>query len=275
MMILCASALLPAASWGAIIGIDYDSGNLYQISELNASLALIGSTGIPAVGGLEMGPDGFLYGATTLDGSGDPALYRIDPGTAVAELIGLLNLDTIGLDYYEGALAFGPDGTLYATNYGFDLNPRLLTIDTATGQATVVGTMTGGQHDVNGLAWRSDGKLIGLDRRSSSLLIINPSDAVVEGTVASLSPTLGGIGGMTVAGDTAYFSTAGPGGLAGGEAGSNALYSVDLFTGAHQQIGSFSPGVTGSGIGGLAVPTPATLALMGVGGVMLVLRRRR
>ena len=75
---------------------------------------------------------------------------------------------------------------------------------------------------------------------------------------------------MTVAGDTVYFNTSGPGGAS---PGSNELYSVNLFSGEHTLVGSLSPTITGVGISGLAVPEPASLVLMLIGGVALLRRR--
>ena len=77
---------------------------------------------------------------------------------------------------------------------------------------------------------------------------------------------------MTVMPDTAYFASAGP---TASPAGSNELYSVDLFTGEHELIGSFSPTITGVGIAGVAVPEPSTVGLLAAGCLALVFGIRR
>ena len=65
-------------------------------------------------------------------------------------------------------LAFAPNGTAYGTNGDSAAIPQLFTINLTTGAATVIGTLSGGDHDINGLAYRSDGMLIGLDRVTNS-----------------------------------------------------------------------------------------------------------
>ena len=77
----------------------------------------------------------------------------------------------------EGGLAFDPNGTAYGTEIGNSVGPQLFTINLATGAASIVGTISLGGHDINGLAYRSDGQLIGLDRVLNSLLVIDPATA--------------------------------------------------------------------------------------------------
>ena len=114
--------------------------------------------------------------------------------------------------------------------------------------------------------------LVGIDRITNSLLAIDPTTAAST-LIAALDDTVvGAVGGMTVLGQTGYFSTSGPGLPS---PGSNRLYSFDLMTGAHTLIGSLSPQIVGTGISGLAVPEPATLALLIVGGAALAIRRKR
>ena len=232
-------------------GIDSDTGNLYKVSTVSASLTLIGNTGIPTSADLQFAPDGTLYSFSVGTNS---TLYRIDPNTAHATSIGLLGVGNV----FEGGLAFSPGGTAYAANNGTASIPKLLKLNLLTGQATVIGTISGGSHDINGLEWRSDGMLVGLDRVSNALLAINPQTAA-SSTIVVLSPVVGAVGGMTAAGDSGYFSTAGPTGINGYFPGSNELYSFNLFSGAYTRIGTFAPTIQGTGIGGIALtPTPAT-----------------
>jgi hypothetical protein len=172
---------------------------------------------------------------------------------------------------FEGSLAFLPNNVAYGSNQGSSINCALFGVDTTSGAATVVGTISGGPHDINGLAWRNDGRLVGLDRESNSLLQISPVTANVEAVIAILDPILGGIGGMAVVDDVAYFTTAGP---TAALPGSNELYSVNLFTGEHELVGSLAPTITGVGISGLALPAPGTLTLLAVGSLAAIRRRR-
>ncbi|NER00091.1 MAG: hypothetical protein F6K30_25905 [Cyanothece sp. SIO2G6] len=244
------------ASAASLVGIDIDNGNLYSISNSDASLSLIGNTGISNIGSLESGPDGKLYGFTIGSSS---QLYTFDPANGNASLVGRLNNGFI----FEGGLAFSPSGIAYGTNQNTASSPNMFSIDLSTGQATNIGLISGGSHDINGLVWRNDGKLVGLDRETNSLLEIDPNTAN-SSLIANLLPTVGDLGGATGNGSTGFFNTA-------AISGSNELYSFDLFTGSNTLVGSFSPTITGGGISGIAqvkttVPEPAsTLSTLLIG----------
>jgi hypothetical protein len=252
-----------------VIGIDTDSGNLYRVSTSNAALTLIGNTAVTFWGDIQFAPNGTLYGFTVGVG---PLLYRINPTTAASTPVGSTGLALV----FEGGLAFSPGGTAYGANSGGPDNDQLFTINLTTGAATLLGTLSG-SHDLNGLAYRSDGKLVGLDRVINSLLLIDPATLAVS-TLAPLGPTVGAVGGMTSAdGSTGYFSTSGP---VGSIPGTNSLYSFNLFTGSFALVGSFAPTIGDTGISGLAqtpIPEPASLSLtsLAAGLAALAGNRRR
>ena len=263
--------LASPAAFGELIGIEYDTGALWAISETDASMTLIGDTGLySGLGSLEyrVVDRGELYGFTC-GGPADASLYSIDPSTAYATEIGPLGLSFV----YEGGLAFSPAGVAYAVNSGsWATGAKLFTINLGTGAGTEVGDM--GVHiDINGLAWRSDGMLVGLERTANALVAIDPTTAAVT-TVATFPAgvvDLGALGGMAAMGDTGYFAC---GNVYSSIPGSNALFSIDLYTGDYQLIGDFDPAPTGLGIGGLAVPEPGTLLLLALAGLAAVGRRR-
>jgi hypothetical protein len=247
---------------GGLFAIDADSGNLYTVSTANAALTLVGNTGVPGFSEIQFSPSGTLYGFS----SGSSAtLYTINPSTAATAPIGSLGLPFV----FEGGLAFSPGGIAYGTNGGSSSAAQLFTLNLTTGAATVVGTLSGGDHDINGLAYRSDGELIGLDRVSNSLVVINPTTSAVT-SLAAVPSTVGGVGGMTVLNGVGYYSTSGP---AGTVPGSNTLYSFNLFSGASTPIGNFNGVITGTGISGLAasVPEPGAIVLGSIGALGLLL----
>lgn len=224
-----------------LLGIAWDSGNLYRISTVDASMTLIGNTSLTNVADIQFGPDGKLYAFTTGDSS---ALYEINPDNAAASFIGNLGIGFVA----EGGLTFAPDGTAY----GFEYAPQgLFSINLTTGQATRIGRVDNNTtaHDINGIGWRSDGQLVALDDSSNSLLAIDPT-TVASTVIAVLAPRVGTVGGMTLNADKGYFSTAGT-----AQAGSNSLYAFDAFSGNYTLVGSFAPTISGtnSGISGLAM----------------------
>jgi len=265
MVIACGCLLaegVSVASGQNLFGADWDSGILYRISEDNASLTAVGNTGL-VLGSLELYSDGYLYGATT---GSSAKLYRVDSQTATTSLIGPLGLDFV----FEGGLAFDPNGIAYATNEGSASAPKLFRVNMTTGAATLVGLITGGAHDINGLAWRSDGMLIGLDREANALLTINPATGA-SSLLRGLTPLVGSVGGMAVLDGQGYFAIAGP---MSSDPGSNSLYRFNLFTGEYSLVGSFGSVITGTGIAGLAaIPEPGSLALLGLASLAFAKRR--
>lgn len=249
-----------------LYGIEWDSGSLYRISTTDASLSLVGATGLGGVGGMSFAPDGRLLAFTT---GPDAALYQIDPNTAAATLIGALNIGFVS----EGGMAFGPDGTAYAVELASVIPTGMFKIDTNTGQATEIAPLGTGLHDVNGLAWRSDGKLVGLDRGSNMLILIDPVTGAIS-TLAPLAPTVGSVGDMTDMADQGYFTTAGP---AGTYPGSNSLYAFNALTGDYSLVGSFASTINGTGISALAmIPEPpgAMLSMLALAFWAILARRQ-
>ena len=256
--------LTPVVAHGQdLIGIAYGDGKAYRISTATGALSPIGNTGVPGLGSLDQALDGNYYGFTV--GTGN-ALYRFNPttfqGTRVASL---------SLSLFEGGLAQSPGGTVYATNGNNSGAAELLTLDLSNGQLSVIGTMTGGDHDIDGLVWRADGKLVGMDRVTNSLLVIDPLTAN-SSVLARLTPTVGAIGGMTLAGDKGYLVTAG---LGANIPGSNELWSFDPFTGQHTLVAGLGPTITGFGIGALATLVPEPAGIAAVLALWPLLRRPR
>lgn len=278
--VLSLGLLIPAnGATAQLVGIDRDTGNLYEIATSDASLTLIGATGIaapgPYLGSLEFAADGFLYGVTTSANAALPTLFRINPANAATTAVG-----SLGVSAFEGGLTFDAQGTAYASNSGSSGSALLYTMDMSTGAASIIGTLAvagpGGTsiaagYDINGLGTRSDGMLVGIDRVSNSLLLIDPGTALTT-VLAPLGPTAGGIGGLVVNGSIGYFVTAG---VNADTPGTNELYSFDPFTGAHAAVGMFDNNLIVNGFSGLAyIPEPASMALLALGALVMLRRRK-
>ncbi len=260
-----------AAGQPVLVGVEEDTGDFYAISTTNASLQLIGHSGIENLGALEFNPnDGFFYGFTT--GETSATLYRFEIPASL-DTVSATPVGPLGVAAFEGGLVFAPDGTAYAVNGGVTV-PSLLTLNLTTGQATVVASLDG-RHDLAGLAWRSDNLLTGLDSTDNDLLAISPANAAFT-KIDDIAPLIGGVGGMALLDGVGYFVTAGPlAGPSGQSPGSNELFSFDPLTGEHFFVGSFEDFILGSGFSGLSVvPEPASLTLLGLACLCLGLRRR-
>jgi hypothetical protein len=249
----------------SLLGVERDTGMLYEISTDDASIHEIGSTGLGNLASLEFDSLGNLYGFTS---GSSASLYLIDPADASVTRVGSLGADFV----FEAGLAIGADGVAYGTNLRNSSFPKLFSISLDTGAVTTIGTIAGAPHDINGLALRDDGMLVGLDRETNALLEIDPLTAT-SSIISIIDAKVGSVGGMTVAGAMAWFSTAGP---ESSTPGSNELYSFDLYTGEQTLVGGFSGSIGGAGISGLAVvPEPSTAMLVGLGFSILAVRRRR
>jgi hypothetical protein len=252
-----------------LVAVEFDTGDLYQVSPADASVSAIGSTGIAHLGSLEFNPhDGFFYAFTVEPDPGQADLYRIALSADASSVQSVSLVGSTGIFVSEGGIAFAPDGTAYAVNAGVTLG-GLFTIDLQTGDATLI-DLFDDRHDIAGLGWRDDGMLVGLDSTENELVLIDPSTATVQ-TLADVGPTIGRLGGLTLPGETGYFVTAGPDALT---PGSNSLYAFSAATGDQTLVGSFETVIEGSGFSGLSiVPEPGVLTLLGLGCLSLLRRR--
>lgn len=251
----------------ALLAIERDTGRLYDVDEASAALSLRASTGNLTFGDLAFAPDGSLWALTI---GSNATLQRLDPNTGAT-------LATLPLNQAvaEGALAIAPDGRAWVASVLDVVDPFLHSVNLQTGATTVVGQLgTIGTRDINGLAWRSDGRLVGLDRVSNALVLIDPADASLT-TLAAVPGTVGGVGGLTLTNGAGYFVTSGPG---GSSPGSNQLYVFDPFTGVSSVAGRLAPTVAGVGLAGLAAPVPEAPAwaawTLGLAGLVLATKRR-
>jgi hypothetical protein len=177
---------------------------LYQLNSANGGWTSFlpisyNNGGLGALIDIELKSDGYLYAVSAFTGPGiHNALYKINPITGQAQLIGSLGIGNIA----EGDLAFNAAETLYA-NTGSP--PRLYTVNLTTGQATLVGTVLppgGTLRDLSSMGFNtSNGELWGIDNKVTApslteLLKINPAGGAILAPTPQTVTTLGGVGGM-------------------------------------------------------------------------------
>jgi len=141
---------LALAPDGSLWGVSFT--RLYLIDKATAIAVDRGALGLSDVNALGADVQGRLYGATQFG-----RFIQINASTGTASAIGLL-----GAGYAsDGDLAFAPDGVLFGTLRTSIGTSVLVTINTATGAATPIGTVSGvGITDVWGLAFEG-ARLIG------------------------------------------------------------------------------------------------------------------
>ena len=188
-----------------------------------------------------------LYGA---DGKGAVAgnLYLVDPRDGTSVVIGAIESED-GPHAVTG-LAFAADGTLWATDATSGLdegpapNPRLLTIDPATGQATVVGELLEGgttrHRSISAITFVGS-TLLGWTRSGNAPVSIDTGTAAVTVLGAGLGEGSFGNGIVAMDDSTAIVF---PAGASDGAGIRGHFYSVAAADGGLADIGTL--GGTGS-----------------------------
>ncbi|MFO0959533.1 MAG: PEP-CTERM sorting domain-containing protein [Isosphaeraceae bacterium] len=117
---------LPISGWAdTILWVDDASGVLGKVNVDTGAVTVVGNMGV-VMTDIAFAPNGDLYGITF------NGLYRINPTTAAATLIGQLTFAG------ANALVFGTDGTLYVANSN---TTSLYRANTSTGAETVLGNI--------------------------------------------------------------------------------------------------------------------------------------
>jgi hypothetical protein len=215
--------------------------------------------------------NGLLYGVGRFG-----AIYTIDPTTGVGSQVATLSV------------------TLSGSRFGFDFNPvadRLritsdadqdLRVDVSTGVATVDGTLAYAAGDTNfgrnpnvvasaytnSFAGATSTTLYNLDSVQNVLVIQNPPNNGTLMTVGATNIDLSSLAGFDIGpGNVAYAA------LQQTLSGVTQLYTIDLTTGIASGASVIGGGDLLDGLT-VVVPEPTGLALLGLGG-LATLRRRR
>lgn len=266
---LQAATLYAASAAGA-------AGTLYTLDATNGSvLTTVGAlndvagTNYPITGLAFHPTTGVLYGSTGNNPAATGALLvTINPSTAQVTVVGAFNagpVNSSGNPATMADLSFDSAGKLYGV--GSIGGPQLYSINTATGQATVIGgtgltSTTGG-----GLAVSSAGTFYGTPTSSR----YGTYDSTL-GTFTNITnpskPTGGGAyGALDIGGGLLYGLNVGS-----GSPPPTYLVTIDPATGAVSALG---PSANSLDAIAFQIPEPCGLALFGLGLVALKLRRRR
>ncbi len=127
---------LTFGSDGTLYGSSYKNTNLYTIDTLSGAASIVGAGSFTSSGDLSFNAAGDMFLAAD---TGNDTLVDVDPLTGITTTIGSTGInDAYGLAFVDGVM------------YGVSVARVLYTIDTSTGVATSIGTITGISGDVYG-----------------------------------------------------------------------------------------------------------------------------
>ncbi len=240
-----------------------EAGRLYVVDTDALTATLIGDTGIARVGGLAFNGSGVLHGIDT----DTDQLVRISTLDGSASVVGGTGFDS------SFSMGLGYDAitdTLFASARGDGLSSRLLTIDERDGSGTLIAetmaeAFVGLDADGSGQLWGIDGgadadQLVRIDTATGAI------DVVSERGLAAF-PNIAGFD-ITPRGDFWAINT--------DTSGTRyELVFIDPDTGLGTARGDIA-GFSGTGyVTGLAsIPAPGTAAVLALGS-LATLRRRR
>ena len=241
-----------AARAGQLVGVS--DGVIYDVDRTTGAASNPRDTGLLYLVGLAYSPSGGLYGADIMSQN----LYTLDLDTGEPELIGEMRHNTslydFGCDPTTGLLYASGEGTGHGVSF-----TALYRIDPDSAERTLVaesppvGSIT---FDANGQLYLFHGDVFrAIDKTNGDTIsgfVVSQRFGRYTGSAVDESGTL-------------FLGT-------GTSTGSDGLYALDTSTGELDFVGP--TGLDGSLYGLAYVPEPATLALIALGAIPVVVRRR-
>jgi hypothetical protein len=237
--------------WGSSSKGGSNTSSVFTIDRTTGLATLVGASGLgDGVSGIRFDPQsGTMYGilGSTCTGA---RLITIDTATGAGTVVG--TLAGAGFDGGTGvfcgggsdAIAFAPDGTLYAGGYSLGAT-SLLRLDKTTGAVLEAhptpGHLAGMAFDPSGALWASHGN----SSFSFELHTIDPSTGGETSTLTLSEPVI--VSDLAFAADGTLYASL---------PSENNLATVDTASGLVTRIGSFGPAA--GRISGLAMTSPVS-----------------
>lgn len=275
-----------AAAVGMCAGLQAQAELVYAVTENNAlvsfdsaapndilsGVAVSGMAANELVRGIDFRPaTGELYALGSFSN-----LYRLNTATGAANLVGAMSVALNGASF---GFDFNPQidriRVVSDANQNLVVNPNDASTTSATDLFYAAGDVNNGQSPNvvgsaynNNVAGTGSTQLYGIDT-GLDVLVRQANSAGTLNTVGSLGADITALLGFDISGitGTAYVGAQGEG------AGLSTLWTIDLVTGNATLVGEIGGG---SRVRALAVvPTPGTLGLLGLTGLIATRRRAR
>jgi len=258
-IILCLSLDSGLYATVMLFGSDTDTQELFIIDTTDAGTTKVGSFEVEGVmAGLAYDANNdIMYGTTTRTDK----LYSIDYTTGNAALIG-----DLGASFMHG-LAYDNSADILFGTYGSSEGDGLYQIDVSTGNSTLIGNIGHFYEDhlntVSGLAVHPlTNDLYGIIGGPDNVSALVKIDKTTGSGTFLYEYSIPNLEGLTFLQDGTLYAT---------DNWSGNLYLLDILSDSTQLMGDTG---LGNALGLTSVPEPATIMLMGLGGLIVIRRRK-